>query len=208
MTAAFIGRCIDDIGVFRVKFDIGNTGILINLENKCPVDTAIRRFVQTTVTAWGPQGAFCSNVDHIAVARIDHDFANMLGLFQTHIGPVFSGIGAFINTITPADMTAADIFPGTHPDHVGVIGVNRHIANGVGGLVIKHRRPGDTGIDGFPHTAGSRGHVPGTFFVRMYCDVSNTPTHQSRADAAHFQTACSFGDGFLICGDCRLEVNG
>ena len=208
MTAALIGRCIDDIGVFRIKFDIGNTGVLINFENKCPVGTAIGRFVQTTVTACSPQGTFCCNVNHIAVARINYDFANMLGFFQTHIGPVFSGIGAFINTVTPADMTAADIFPGSHPDHVGVIGINRHVTNGVRSLVIKHPCPGDTGIGGFPHTAGPHGDIPGASFVGMNCNVGNTSTHQGRADATHFKSTCSFRDGFLVCGDCRLEADG
>jgi hypothetical protein len=49
----------------------------------------------------------------------------VLGLFQPHIFPAGTAIRTFVDTVAVAYMPAADIFSGSDPDSVGIVGIDK-----------------------------------------------------------------------------------
>jgi hypothetical protein len=87
----------------------------------------------------------------------------------------------------------AHILTGSYPYNLGIVGVNGHGADGVGGLIIENRLPGNPAVGRFPQITGAGSYVPGTWIGRIYCNIRNTSAHDGRADAPEPEANNGFG---------------
>ena len=95
---------------------------------------------------------------------------------------------SFTYAIAIANMPASDILTGTNPDHVRIIGIDGYTTDRVRTLVIKNRLPGNTGIGGFPYTAGTYSNIPGIVVIGMDGNIGNASGHEGRPHMSEFQT--------------------
>ena len=99
MPSPLFATGIQNVAVAGIHKDIVYAGIFTNFEHFLPVFPAISGFIESTITTRTPNRTFGSYINYIAVFRINHNFTNMLGVFQPHIFPGFAAIVAFIKPI-------------------------------------------------------------------------------------------------------------
>ncbi len=209
MTSTLVGGGVEHVGIARVDLDVGDAGVLVDGQHLSPGLPAVGGLVETSLAARGPQGPLGSHIDHVAIAGIDDDLADVLGSLQSHLLPGLSTVGALVDTIAPADVAAADVLTGADPDHIRIRGVDGHAAHRVGGLVVEDRRPGDSRVVRLPDTAGADRYVPGAAIAWADCDVGNSTAHQGRTDAAQREALQSRGgETAFVALRCRVSRNG
>ena len=78
--AALVGRRVQHVGVARVEVDLADARVRATVEHGVPGPAAVGGLVQAAVAARRPQRSLGRHVDHVGVARVDADHADVLGL--------------------------------------------------------------------------------------------------------------------------------
>src|SRR5581483_1768897 len=116
--------------------------------------------VEAAFAAGSPERSLGRDVDGVGVARIDDDFADMLGRLQAEDFPALAAVVGAIDAVAVADAPLAVVLAGADPDDVRILRIEDDRADGVRAFVVEDRRPGDAGVVGLPDAAGSgRGKV-------------------------------------------------
>ena len=118
---------------------------------------------------------------------MDDDLADVLGGLQPDVFPARTAVMADVDAVAVADVPAADVFPGAHPERVRVGRIQRQVSDRVRALAVEDRRPGRARVDGLPDPAGTHADVPDVVVFRMDHDIGDPPGHERRADGAQFQ---------------------
>src|SRR5262252_2308082 len=82
----------------------------------------------------------------------------MLGRFEAHVLPALAAVVGSIDTIAVADASLAVVFSSANPDHVWILGIENHRADGIGAFVVEHRCPGCPRVGRLPDAARSGSH--------------------------------------------------
>ncbi len=112
----------------------------------------------------------------------------MLGVREAHVFPGAAAVETQVDARPVADVPAADVLARAHPDRVRIVGIDRDAADRVGVLVVEDRFPGRPRVDRLPDAAAADADVPGALVVRVDRDIGDSPRHECRPDAAHFQS--------------------
>jgi hypothetical protein len=161
--------------------------------------------VQATIAAARPQRPLGGDVDHVRVARVDNDHADVLGVLQPQVFPGGAAVEAPVNAVAVAHVAAADVLAGADPNGVAVVWVDGDGADRVRTLTVEDRRPGRPAVFGLPDTAAAHRHVPDAAIDRIDRDVGDPAGHQRRSDLAPFEP----GEGrFVESGPDVLFVRG
>ena len=122
---------------------------------------------------------------------MNDDSSNAAGLLQPHIGPGFSRVRGFVDSI--ADYIAIADDPSlacSRPHYTGVSWCDRKRANRCGGLLIENRSPAVAAVGRFPYTAGSGSGVVCARIARHPSHggnaVSNARTNKAESKLALF----------------------
>jgi hypothetical protein len=180
VTEALPGHRVHDIRVAWVQVHFVDTGITIVelgiavtiAEHLAPVLAAVRGLEEPPVAAGRPQRTLCGNEDNVRIPRIDADHADVLGILEPHVFPVFAAVEAQVNAGTVTDVPAADVLARADPDRIRVVGVDRHATDRIGILVFEDGFPGRALVDGLPDTAAADADVPGAVVVRVDRDIA------------------------------------
>src|SRR5581483_797844 len=87
VSAALIRRSVNRFRVVRIDNDVGDAGVLANLQNLVPGLAAISRFVESAIAARTPQRSLRRDVNDVRIFRIDRDAADVLRILETNIAP-------------------------------------------------------------------------------------------------------------------------
>ena len=78
MTAPLIRSCVNRVRIVRIDHDVGDAGVLADLENLFPGLAAVGGFEETSIAARPPQRSLRCDVDDVGVLWIDRDPADVL----------------------------------------------------------------------------------------------------------------------------------
>src|SRR5262245_65585520 len=92
----------------------------------------------------------------------------MLGGLQTNVLPTSATILRLINTIAIRDAALTVVLARAHPNCQRILWIEDNRANRIRAFVIKHRGPGDAGVDSFPDTPGGDGNKVMGWIGRIY----------------------------------------
>src|SRR5919106_4809094 len=147
---ALVGRGIDHLRVGGIEFEVGDAGVLVDLERRGPGGAAIGGAVDAALPARRPKRPLGGHENTIAVARVHQDAADVLRPGEAHPLPGAAGVAAAVDPVSPADMAPTDVLAGADPDDVGVGGVESDLADRIGRLVFENGRPGGARVGGLP----------------------------------------------------------
>src|SRR5262249_28971850 len=114
--------------IARVEDDIGDAGVLAELQAPFPGLAAVGCLVEAAIAARRPERPLRGDIDHIGVVRIDKDLAGVFRLAQTHVLPRLPAVGALINTVTEANAAKRLVLAGAQPDNVRIVRIERNAA--------------------------------------------------------------------------------
>ena len=84
---ALVGRRQDGVGVGGVEPDLGDPGVVGDVEDPLPGGAAVDRAIEAAIAAGAPQRTLRRHPDNVGVARVDDDVADVLRLLEAHPGP-------------------------------------------------------------------------------------------------------------------------
>ena len=98
---------------------------------------AVGGLVDAALVVVVPEVSGSAGVDGVAVAGIDQDFGDALGIVQADIGPVLAAVGGFVDAVADGDAVADPGFAGAHPHVLGIGGIDGDGADGLHGRVVE-----------------------------------------------------------------------
>jgi hypothetical protein len=94
-----VGGREDGVRVVGVEPDLGDPGVVRDVEYAFPSGAAIAGAVETAVAARSPQRTLGRDPDHIGISGIDDDVADVLALLEPHVGPGRAAIDALVDAV-------------------------------------------------------------------------------------------------------------
>jgi hypothetical protein len=182
MPATLVGGSNEHVRVARIEHHVGDAGILTDRQHLLPIFPAVDRLEEATIAAGVPQGPLGGDVNHVGVARVDEDSADMLGVFQTDVLPRLAGVVGAIEAIAITDAALAVVFAGADPDDLRIPGVQRDGADRIRSFIVEDRSPGRTGIGRLPHSARSHCDIICACVPGMHGECSDATRGDGRPD--------------------------
>ena len=208
MPPALEGHCVQYVGVARVEVHVRDARVLADFEDCRPRAAPVGGLEEPPVAPRRPQPPHRGRVDHVRVARIDQDLADVLRRRESGVRPGPSPVQALVDAVPPPHAALARVLTGPEPDHVRVGGVDDDGAGGVGRVVVKDGGPGRAAVLGLPDVGRGGRHVPDAPVARVHRHIRDPAGHERRADAAEFQCgqeALVHCGGYLRLGAQRGE---
>ena len=134
-----IGRGQQPVRIGGIDGDIGDARILADGQNVLPGFSAVGGFENSAIAARRPQRTLRRHVDHVRIARIDHDAGDVLGILQTQIAPASPAVVRTIDPIAPVHAALAVVLAGSDPHGRRIFRIERDRSYGIGAFVIEHR---------------------------------------------------------------------
>ena len=154
MPPPLIGRSQQPVRIAGIDGDIGNAGVLADGENVLPRFSAVGGLENPAIAARRPQRTLRRHVDHVRIPRVDHDSGDVLRILQPQIPPASAAVIGPIDSVAPVDAALAVVLARPDPHGGRIFRIECHRSDGIRALIIKHGRPGNAIVNGFPHTAG------------------------------------------------------
>src|SRR4026209_832008 len=110
-----VGDRVHRVGIARVEVDLGDPGALVDVEDAGPGLAPVARLVEPALAAGGPQRSLRRDVDHVRVARIDDDPAEVLGALEPHVRPGLPTVGGLVAPAAVADAALTVVLAAPHP---------------------------------------------------------------------------------------------
>ena len=195
-----VRRGVHHVRVRRIELHVGDTRVLVDLQDRDPRLAAIGRLVHAPLPAGRPQRAFGGNQHDVSVPRIDEDLSDVFRPFEPHPLPRPSGVAAAIHSVSPAEVPAAHVLAGPDPYDVRVGWVEGHDTDRIGRLFIEHGLPRRAGVGCLPQPARAHCDVPRAAIPGIDGDVGDAAAHEGRTDAAKREPTYGLRDRFLFRG--------
>ena len=110
------------IGILRIHDDVGAAGVIVHLDEALrPGLAAVGGLEEAAIAAAFPERPLRGHVDHVGIARIDHDAGDVLGGFQADVAEGAAAIFALVNAIAVRRGALAVVLAGAHPDDGGIL---------------------------------------------------------------------------------------
>ncbi len=160
VTTPLVGGSVDDVGVPGVEDDVGDAGILRHVQDSLPGLPTVGGLVEASFPTAGPEGSLGCGIDHVGVARVDKDVPDVLGSLQPHAPKALPPIRALVDPVPVAGAPLGGVLAGADPYHVGMEGIHRHGADGIGAVVVEDGLPADAPVGGLPDIPRRDADVP------------------------------------------------
>jgi hypothetical protein len=187
VAAALVGRGVQGVGIAGIHPHLVGAGVVIHVQDALPGVTAVGGLVQAAVAAGAPEWALGRDVDHVGVARIDGDAADVLGFGQADVGPALTAVQALVDAVAKGHRALRVVLARTDPDHIGVVGVHPDGSNGVQTLTVEDRGPGGAGVFCLPHAARGHCHEEAVPLAGRDGEFDDPPGVDGGADVAELQ---------------------
>src|SRR5262249_6728781 len=145
------------------------------------------RLEQAAVAAGAPQRPLGGDVDDVGVARVDQDFADVLGVLEADVLPGLAAVVGAVDAVAVGDAALAVVLPRTDPDDVRVLRVEGDVADRVGALVVEDRRPAGAGVGRLPDAARGGGDVVMAAVFRVDREADDASGGDGRPDGTQAQ---------------------
>src|SRR5207244_425830 len=113
------------IGIARIEHDVGDAGVLADIEHLVPGLAAVDGLVEATIAAGIPQRSLGRDVDDVRIARIDEDLADVFGILEADVLPRLAAVVGAIDPVAVADAALAIVLAGADPDDARVLRIER-----------------------------------------------------------------------------------
>ena len=170
--------------VCGVHHQVGTAGGVVDKKHLFPAFAAIPGFKNTALFVRAPGGTQRGGINDAAVLGIDDDAVDGAGFDQPHALPVFTAVNAFENTGAAVLAVTRIALAGTHPDHIGIVGVQGHGPDGLHRLFVEQRLPLNAAVDGAPQTARGRAHVNDVRIFQRHGDGGHPAAHAGGTNGA------------------------
>src|SRR5207302_8025249 len=117
MTATLPRSGVHRVGIRAVDDNVRRARVFGPRDHCFPCFAAVGRLEEAAFAAPGPKRPLCGNKNDIAVARVDHDLANMLRGFQPDVSPCPAAIVRTVYAVAVADASLAVVFAGRSEEH-------------------------------------------------------------------------------------------
>src|SRR5438552_17601033 len=115
MTPPLIRGRVNRVRIAWINRDVGDAGVLANLQNRFPSLAAIGSLVESPISSRPPQRSLRGHVDSIRVLRIDRDAPDVLRRSEADVLPGFAAIVRPIDAIAVRDAALAVVLAGADP---------------------------------------------------------------------------------------------
>ena len=190
-------RGVEDVGVPGIQHHVADPGVLGDVEHPLPGGAAVDRLVEAAVSAGPPQRPLRRDEDGVAVARVDHDLADVLRLVEPQVLEGSSGVAAPPDPVAVAHRALAVVLAGAEPEHVGIRGIDHDRRGRIHRVVLEDRLPGGSPVRGLEGVPGGDRNVPSRPVVRVDRYVGDAAGAGGGADFPELQA------GEQVLGDRR-----
>ncbi len=179
-------------------------------EHLAPRLPAVRGLVDAALVAIAPQLSRHAHVHRVGLGRIDEDFDDVFRVPEPHVRPILAAIVRAVDSVADRHAVAHPRLARAHPDHLGILRIDRHGADGLHRLLVEHRLEGRATVRRLPHAATRRADIdrePRSFMHGI--DRRDAPAHRGRADVARAQARNRFRIHFDrgLLGDQEQQEN-
>ena len=178
VTTTLVGAREDRVRVARVKREVREAGVLVDVQHTVPGRATVGRLVDAAVAAGRKERALRGDPDDVRVVRIDQNLADVLGVGQARPRPRLAGVGGLVEAVAKVRRPLALVFTRAEPKDVRVLRINHDAAHVVRRVVLEDGLEAHATINRLPDTAERRGDVPD---VRVF-GIDGDVLHPSRHD--------------------------
>ena len=100
-TTALVGSRVQRVRIGRVHDHICYPGVLIHIKDTGPSGPAVRGLIQTTLPVRSPQVSHGCHINHVRIAGMHHNTADVVAITQAHIHPRLTGVDRLVHTVSP-----------------------------------------------------------------------------------------------------------
>src|ERR1019366_2667005 len=179
---------------------VGAARVVVHLDEALrPGLAAVGGLVEAALAAALPQGALRRHVDHVRIARVHDDAADVFGGLQSHVAECSAAVLALIDAIAVGRCALAVVLTGAYPYNRRILGIDSDPADGKRSIVVEHGSPRGPVVFGHKDVArGQRDHVVAGI-IGEPGNLQNAAGDHRRADLARPQTGEGAGiDGVLV----------
>ena len=171
---------VDHVGVRRIDLDVDRARVAtavdrIPTEHAGPALPAILGAEEPALSALGVELPERGDVHAIAIARIDGDAPDPIGLTEPHRLPRRSRVGGEEDAVPPVGGARRVVLPGANPYARRVRGIHFDVPHDQRRLLIEERREGVSVVVGSPEAARSVRDVVGERRAGDRLDVDDPP---------------------------------
>ena len=178
----------DDVRIGWIDVEIGSAILGIGIERLAPGLARIRRKEDATVRIGAEGMTHGCNEDAAWIARVQGNARDGHRLVKAAVIPSLAAVVGVVHAAADGDAVAYVRFTGSHPDGIGMFGIDGDVADGNGVWMLKDRLPRDAAIHGLKKAAGAGGGVKQTWISRDAFDAGNASAHGGRTDASPFES--------------------
>src|SRR5690606_3505376 len=114
-------------------------------------------------------------IDDVRIVRMDNDFSDVLGIFQSPVSPGLPAVIRSIDAIPIGYAALVVVLASTYPNGVRIVRIQGNTTDRIGTFLIKERLPGGTCIHRFPYPTGGYGHIIFLSVFRVNGKIRDTP---------------------------------
>src|SRR5215207_8403945 len=116
VAAPLVGGRVEHVRIARVHGDLVDARVFADREHGVPCLPAVGCLVETAVAAGRPERPLRGDVDHVRVARIDQDTADVLGALEPHVLPRLAAVVRSVDAVAVGDAALAVELARADPD--------------------------------------------------------------------------------------------
>src|SRR5207248_5503 len=152
-TTPLIRRRQEHVRVGVRHGDVIRAGLVVDLEHLLPGSTAVRRLVDTALSARSKQRAGRRDEHTVVVARVDDDAPDVLRAPEADELERLAAVGRLVDAFAPRRALSVIRLARTDPDDVRILLRHGDGANREKAAILKERREGRAITGRLPHAA-------------------------------------------------------
>src|ERR1700730_9312990 len=151
--ASFPHGGVNYVGIRGVDLYVGGSGVLVLVNKFLPSLAAVSGTEQAAllIGAVGMAEQGCKNL--VGISWVDGECRNLQAITQAEMGPGFSGVSRFVDSIANREVGAMQAFTAGDINDVGIRRSNGDGSDRLGGFVVEDRAPGAAVVVRLPHAA-------------------------------------------------------
>jgi hypothetical protein len=131
LAEALVGARVEHVGIARIEHHLVDAGVVVHVQDAVPRLAAVGGLVEAAIAARAPQRALGSGVHHVAVARINCDLPDVLGVLEPDVRPRLAAVGGPAHAVVVGDAALAVVLAGARPHGERIVRVDRDAADRV-----------------------------------------------------------------------------
>ena len=132
-----------------MQLQVDDSSTIVDIETAFPRYAPVRGFEQSSFFIASVQTSKSTHINRVRVCRVDHHFADLKRLFQSHVFPGLATVGRLVNPVTVADRVSRIVFSSANPNDFRIALGHRHRSDRYRGFLVKLMLKGNSIVGGF-----------------------------------------------------------